>query len=247
VSGVGSITLNGFENNPEFTESGSGIYKAVQGSFNIKGIGAVCVDNITVTEVFEYTIKDSEDNVVFSSGINNAEGAGMYLKYSVDWSSLPEGCYTIELNDGIEYVSECFYVKLEHECTILLTWTNEDSAFGLEYDSLEFTQSLRVLAKLWQPKYTSELKETFVDSKGKRKLLYTRVVKDELLTINEIPEYLHDALAIGINHDSFKIEGVEYVFEETDISPQWRNSSNLAPVLLRVIKKSQNLINSNCG
>lgn len=247
LEGTGSVQLGSFEGQPEITADYSEILKAIQSSLVLKGSDSVCISNLIITEIFEYVIKDSSGNIVYTSINTDVEGSGTFLRYSVDWSSLQEGCYTIEMNDGIEYVSECFYVKLDHDCTILLTWTNQESAFGFEYSGLDFTQSLRIAGKLWQPKYNSDIKETFVDSKGNRKMLYARVVKDQLLTVNEIPEYLHDALSIGLNHDTFKIGGVDYVFEETDINPQWRNSSNLAPVLLRVLKKSQNLINNNCG
>jgi hypothetical protein len=247
VTGTGSIKLSCFESNPIITEASSGIFQATQSSFTITGIGEVCVDNIIVTQAYDYVIKDQLGNVVYTSTPEDVDGSGFYLRYKVNWEDLPDGCYTIEMNDGLEYVSECFYVKLEHECTILVTWTNNESAFGFDYSGLDFTQSLRVPAKLWQPKYNSDIKEIYVDSKGNRQILYARVVKDQLLSVKELPEYLHDALSIGINHDIVKLDGVEYVFEEDEYSPTWRNSSNLAPVLLRAIKKNQNLINSNCG
>ena len=244
---TGKIKLGSFLGQPEFTEDVSGIFKASQSSFTITGIGEVCVDNIIVTQAYDYVIKDQLGNVVYTSTSEDVDGSGFYLRYKVNWEDLPEGCYTIEMNDGLEYVSECFYVMLEHGCTILVTWTNNESAFGFDYSGLEFTQSLRVPAKLWQPKYNSDIKEIYVDSKGNRQILYARVVKDQLLSVQELPEYLHDALSIGINHDIVKLDGIEYVFEEDEYSPTWRNSSNLAPVLLRAIKKNQNLINSNCG
>lgn len=247
VSGTGKIKLGGIEGNPEFTEDVSGIFKASQSSFTITAIGAVCVDNIIVTQSYDYLIKDQLGNIVYTSTPEDVDGSGFYLRYKVNWEDLPEGCYTIEMNDGLEYVSECFYVMLEHGCTILVTWTNNESAFGFDYSGLDFTQSLRIPAKLWQPKYNSDIKEIYVDSKGNRQILYARVVKDQLLSVKELPEYLHDALSVGINHDIVKLDGIEYVFEEDEYSPTWRNSSNLAPVLLRAIKKNQNLINSNCG
>jgi hypothetical protein len=247
VSGSGNIKIGSFEGHPEISEPTSGVYKAVQSGFTITGEGNVCVDNIIVIQAYNYIIRDQLGNVVYTSTSEDVIGSGLYLRYKVNWESLPEGCYTIELNDGIEYVSECFYVKLDHDCTILITWGNNESAFGFEYSGIDFEQSLRVSGRLWQPKYNAEVKDSYVDSKGNRMVLYARVVKDQLLTINEMPEYLHDALSIGVNHDSVKLDGIEYVFEENEYNPQWRNSSNLAPVLLRAIKKSQNLINSNCG
>src|SRR5690606_4520871 len=208
LSGTGKIKLGSFLGQPEFTDDVSGIYTATQSSFTITGIGNVCIDNIIVTQAYDYVIKDQLGNIVYASTPGDIDGSGFYLRYKVNWEDLPEGCYTIEMNDGLEYVSECFYVKLEHECTILVTWTNNESAFGFDYSGLDFTQSLRVPAKLWQPKYNSDIKEIYVDSKGNRQILYARVVKDQLLSVQELPEYLHDALSIGINHDMVKLDGV---------------------------------------
>lgn len=247
LSGIGKIKLGSFSGQPEFANYVSGIYTATQEAFTVTGYNNICIDNIIVTKVYPYVIKDQMGNIVYTSTPEDVDGSSFYLRYRVNWEDLPEGCYTIELNDGIEYVSECFYVKLEHDCTILVTWTNNESGFGFDYSGVEFIQSLRVPAKLWQPKYNSDIKEIYVDSKGNRQILYARVVKDQLLSVQELPEYLHDALSVGLNHDIVKLDGVEYVFEENEYSPTWRNSSNLAPVLLRAIKKKQNLINNNCG
>ena len=63
--------------------------------------------------------------------------------------------------------------------------------------------------------------------------------------IAEMPEYLHDALAIGLEHDDFYVDSEKYTNEETEYLPKWRNSSQLAPSEV-VIIKDQNLKNSSC-
>ena len=61
-----------------------------------------------------------------------------------------------------------------------------------------------------------------------------------------MPEYLHDALSIMIDHTDIKLDGVDIIVQESDYEPNWRNSSLLASVAIAVEEKTQNLINRNC-
>jgi hypothetical protein len=59
-----------------------------------------------------------------------------------------------------------------------------------------------------------------------------------------MPEYLHDSLSVGVEHDNFYVDGVKYINEETGYEPTWRKSSLLAPVEIELVKDEQNLQNS---
>lgn len=252
----GKITVNSFQGNPEFsgndTHEFTGIAKSKNIIFNPGSLGGVfdgAIDNVVVTFIPYYEIRDSDDVAVFT--LEDATGVsaeGETIQYVIDWSEIPDGCYHIYLSDGTtEYNSDCLAKKLLHDCTLLLQWTNDESAYGMNYSGLTFEQSLRVRAKLDRPNYESDKKEVFVYSNGNRRILYTRKKVIETLRIFEQPRYIHDAIALGLDHDSFFIEGVRYVFEDTSYGPAWRKSSQLASVEVNIILDGQNLVNSNCG
>jgi hypothetical protein len=210
------------------------------------GQNFITLDDIEVVEIPAYSIEDTDGNEVFLlPDLTGVTVSGDIIQYEIDWSDIDDGCYQIHITDGvIEYVSDCLSVKLTHDCSILLSWTNDESAYGFDYSNLGFTPKLRVEAKKWHPNYPKE-KNVFKDNAGNRTILKSETSKEEILTISEMPEYLHDALAIGLEHDSFMIDGVEYTNEETEYTPKWRKSSQLAPSEVVVIK-DQFLRNNSC-
>lgn len=252
----GKLILDSIEGKPEFTEDG--VYNVVGfptqidlifiGGKEVIHVFDGCIDAVGARVIPFYQIKDASGAVVFTQTDETGVTAyGNNIQYLIDWTGLSDGCYTIVFNDGIiEYETDQLYVNTEHDCTIQLTWTNNENAYGFDYANLEFTQSLRVKGKKWKPKYSKD-KEVFKDSQGNRNILRSDTSKVEILTLNEAPEYVHDAYAIGIEHDNFEIDSLKYVVEDTEHLPKWRNSSQLASSDTEVIKDSQNLINENCA
>lgn len=206
-----------------------------------------CINNVAPRTAPKYQIQDTEGNPVFTqTDITQTTGSGVNIQYSINWEDIEPGCYKIILEDsGLTYESDCLSMDVSHDCTILLDWTNNDNAFGFNFSDLEFNPKLRVKAKKWHPKYT-KTKTLFKDSVGNRTMLKSDTDKEEFLTVREQPEYIHDALAIGLEHDEFQVDGVKYSNEETEYTPAWRKSSQLAPVEI-VIIKDQDLQNNNCG
>jgi hypothetical protein len=250
---AGKVILDSIDEKPEYTEDGDYEVVGIATSNNLSFIGEEfagvfdgCIDDIKTRLIPFITIKDLSDNIIFEQTDDSiVTASGDNIQYNIDWSDYEEGCYKIYFSyASIDYVSDCLSIKLSHGCTILLSWTNDENAFGLEYDGLNFEPQLRVKAKLWMPNYPKE-KDVFKDNIGNRTILKSETSKEELLTISEMPEYLHDALAIGVEHDDFYIDGVKYTNEETEYTPKWRKSSQLAPSELAVIK-DQFLRNNNC-
>jgi hypothetical protein len=250
----GKLVLDSIAGKPEYTEDGEYEVTGVATSNNLAFIGEEylgdvfdgCIDDVSARIIPLYTIKDLEGNVVFTQeDETGVTASGANVQYIIDWSAIEDGCYQIHFTDGsIDYVSDCLTVKEAHTCTILLSWTNEDNAYSFNYEDLTFTPKLRVEAKLWHPSYPKE-KNVFKDNAGNRRILKSETAIEEILTVKEMPRYLHDALAIGTEHDDFYIDGVKYVNEETEYSPKWRNSSQLAPVEVEVIK-DELLKNNSC-
>lgn len=252
----GKITVPSFEGAPVFNGNGTheftGIAKSKNIIFNPGALGGVfdgAIDNVVVTFIPFYQIRDAEDNAIFTlADQTGVSASGGTIQYVINWEDIAAGCYHISLSDGTtEYNSDCLLLKLEHPCTIQLQWTNNENAFGLEYSDLVFEQTLRVSAKLDRPKFESDKKEVFVYSNGGRQVLYVRKKIIESLRIFEAPRYIHEAIQLGLDHDSFFINGIQYIFEDTSYDPAWRKSSQLAPVEVNVVKNGQNLVNSNCG
>lgn len=202
-----------------------------------------CTDNSIVqefdpSELYQQTVEVSPSENEY----------GNIIKLDIDLSVLNEDSYYFEFTDeGVTYRTEPFFVKLLHECTFELTWSDSGNPYNFQYTDIGgFTQSLRVEAKLGRPKYAYDRNEKFVDSRGNRILTYVRQDKSEILTIAEMPEYCHDALALGLKHSSFQIDGAEYVFEEDEYTPAWRKSSENAPVEVELRRQDVNLVKSNC-
>ena len=140
--------------------------------------------------------------------------------------------------------SECVKVGT-HDCTLLLTATNDDNAFGLNFQDFSFTQSLRVSGRLTNPRYPLDA-EVYKFSNGQRKILTGERDKVEQLQIMEVPEYIHDAISIFLICDTFQINGTTYVKSDSDYEPVWRRTSQLAPVIYDVQKGTQDNENASC-
>lgn len=258
VSGMtqGKLTLQSLSGYPEITEDGEYEYllQAVFDDFIINpgtisgGVFNGCVDDIEVNLIPTYIIKSIDGDVIFTMDSTTGITADRdYIQYQLNWTEIEEGCYYIEFSDGVlTYSSYCFHVKLIHTCSLQLEWTNDQDAFGFNYSGLSFTQSLRVDGKLWKPRFPTEDKEVYTFSDGSKKITYARVYEEKDLTIKEAPDYIHRAIAIGINSDEFYIDNIESVFEDQEYTPTWRNSSNLAPSNVVVKQSVQDLLNSNC-
>ena len=145
-----------------------------------------------------------------------------------------------------DYLSDCFQLADKHECSLSLSWYNIENSFGFIYDS-GFKHFLRIAGKLWKPKRSKEGKELFRYSDGHQKILTAESHKINKLTIEQVPEYIHDAISTGIDHDYFIIGEDHYVATAGDYEEQHRNSSLLAPIEIDVEKNFQPLLrNDSC-
>lgn len=258
ISGItqGKLILESLSGKPDFTEDGEYVVTgmALQETIELRPdyylsemfIG--CVDDIKVQLTPLYRIEDGEGNIVYEQPANESVQAyGEILQYGVNWEDIPFGTYKIKFTDGpLIYASHCLCVG-EYPCSILLTWTNDENAGGFNYSDLDFTQSLRVEGNIGQDFGKSIQNDVFRFSDGSKQVLYTEVDQMQILTIKEMPRYLHRALMLGIKYDHFQINGVEHIVDQDDYQPAWRPSSNLAPVTLTVTPSNEGFINQNCS
>lgn len=148
-----------------------------------------------------------------------------------------------------EYCSECFSLEDEQCCSgeyLTLQWTNNDDGFGFNYTSMPLVHSLTIKGGLRNADYPYD-EDYFNTSSGRFFPVYVDAVKTQEMWVERIPEYIHDALRLGVVHDEFTINGQTYSKAEGGYSPDWDTpNSFLAPVIVKVRKRTQNTKNVNC-
>jgi len=242
VSANGTYTWYGMADatSLQFTPNGAS-YELSLDAVTLYEMGTVGID-----------IKDSDDVTIYT------ETDGTSVTYvdteaqiDLDWSTygLTEGeCYTVclvDLSDSSEQETNCVYYD-EFDCSIKLTWTNGNNAFNFNYADFTFVQVLRLVDSIKRnAKYPEESnRPQFSD--GSRSTTYGKSVKVEELQTEFLPEWIHDALRLGVIHQTFTIDSVNYVKQEGDYEPIWDRSSVDAPVILEMAKASQVAANKEC-
>lgn len=150
-----------------------------------------------------------------------------------------------------EYCSECF--TLDNCGTnptkeyLYLEWTNNDDGFGMNYTGVPLIHSLWLRAGLRNEDYPYT-EDYFTTSGGTHFPVYVDSVKTVELWVDDgVPAYIHDALRLGIVHDEFTVNGVEYTKGDGGYSPDWDTpNSFLAPVIVKLREKYQDTRNENC-
>jgi hypothetical protein len=251
----GKLQINGFSDNISIDVTGNYTFYSKSIGVNLSLVPSIYLGNmfngsIEIVSLYElptYEIREKgTDTLVYEFDGTNAVATNGYAVCEIDWSLL-DGCYYLKLNaSGVDYYTPTLKVTDNIDCTLLFSWTNNDNAFGFEFIDTLFNPIWRGVAKVWKSNYEADKNEYYTDSKGTRIALYVRSVKKKLLTINEVPEYIHDALRLAVKSDNFFVDGIQYVVEDGDYQPTWRNSSENAPVELEIIPYTQNTINTNC-
>ena len=226
----------------------TGTIEAVIGGANVSLISSVTMVVPTVVNVWKTV------SAIFETDASYEQIAAYSFWHigfptALDFNIYFDDIILMEYDDTVR-CSQLFNIQVEHPCTLNLQWWNEKNAFGFGYESVilinyyktHFFQSLRVAAKLRSPKYPSE-RVIYKDSKGERQMVYADREKTIELVIEDQPEYIHNAIAVALSHDTFTVDGVEYVSVEEAYQPANRKSSVLASVIVELTKKVQNLIN----
>lgn len=149
-----------------------------------------------------------------------------------------------------EYCSECFTLD---NCGVAptkeylyLEWTNNDDGFGMNYTGVPLIHSLWIKGGLRNADYPYT-EDYFTTSGGTHFPVYVDAVKTIELWVEDVPDYIHDALRLGVVHDEFTVNGVEYSKADGGYSPDWDTpNSLLAPVIVKLREKYQDTRNENC-
>lgn len=145
-------------------------------------------------------------------------------------------------------LSSCISIAESHDssnlfgCNMLFTATNNSNALGFNFEDFEFTQRLRLFAKIRNATHQDE-SEYYIDSSGLKSLTYLNTEKVIELQVYEVPEGVHDALHAMMRLNNFQIDGVRYNMVG-EYSPNWRKSSAKAPVIVQIAKAQQDRFNT---
>ena len=178
-----------------------------------------------------YQINDS----VASNPIEVYYRGNLCMVKILDWALLgiAYGCVQIKIKEAVTpfntWTSSPLDYRESHECSLLLSWTAGEDMFGFNH-VLDFTMYLRIKAKLWHPRYVYDDEEQYTNSEGVTNQIYAYTYKLYEFVTEHLPEYVHDALRIGLIHSDFYVDSVRMTKDEGDYSPQWNKNYNLSSV-----------------
>lgn len=150
-------------------------------------------------------------------------------------------------NNGLR--TDCFKIAESHECTVKLSGTNLDNAFGINFASNFYNPFVRVQGQLRTPTYEDD-SEVEEDSLGVNRMIYFNSNKIYTLHLYQLPEYLHDFIRLLKGYDTFLIDGEQYFPTDKGYKPDWVVESNkvldLANVEFNVKQKTELNKNKYC-
>ena len=187
----------------------------------------------------EYFISNYTGSFRFDFLVDN-QHAGDAATISIDNVSM--GIYECDVS------SECVSIADEWPCTKLMRWigSQDGPAYALGFDwedGLSF--SLRLDMLLRKANYEEEV-EDFIDSRGHRSIFIGSSSKTYEVFIDEVPEYIHDAIRIAKLSDYFLIDNVEYRPLKGKYTPEWKDELKWAQSRFEVYLQDENIKNTNC-
>lgn len=198
---------------------------------------------------------DSEGAVV--DEINRTEGlnGNQIFKRSMSIpAEVPEGCYNVRLTNtcnDTEYFSQCLKMYTSLNCgndkfNLQLKWRNPNDAFGFDYTTdTAYYNWIRVFGRLKHPEFPDDT-EIFTKSDNTNDFSNARVQKSWLVSLNDLPEYVHNAIATARRNKDFQIDGVPFVVADGSYTPAWRKSTELAVVEFRAFDQSFDGVMNSC-
>jgi hypothetical protein len=169
-------------------------------------------------------------------------------------AEIPTGCYNIKLTnscDAAEVYSQCLTFKESIPCTkgffnLQLKWRNPNDAYGYDYETdTTYYNMVRVFGRLKHPEFPDDT-EIFTESNNTNSFSNARVQKSWLVSLNDLPEYVHSAIALARRNKDFQIDGVPFVVADGSYTPEWRPTYELAPAEFRAFDQSFAGVMNSC-
>jgi len=135
--------------------------------------------------------------------------------------------------------SECYHVK-DLDCEAELTWDNDTNAFGHAY-STGYTNRMYIEGRLLNGKIVSLAHDERKGVDSYQRSFFSNGRKVEELAIDAIFPAAHQAIAVGLMHRNFYINGVQYV-KIGEYEPDYGDTAEIASCVVEVAKKDQRYI-----
>lgn len=118
----------------------------------------------------------------------------------------------IQFSEASElYKSDCIDIAEEHECTKLITYSNNSDFAGIVYDGISPVPEfhLRVPAMLFRATRPEE-QEVHPLSNDEWLRVWSRMTKKMRLELGFMPDYMHEKLQLILMHDNVEIDGLSW-------------------------------------
>lgn len=208
----------------------------IDGSFHFTSEG-VSDPQLTVDENGHYSFDFTaiNDTIVFYLDTPNSYAVldNVYIRLAEEAVFTQDKC------------TPCLCLEDWSDCTRLFSWTNDDDAFGIDYTTEEFIQYMRLGAEVRFSGFPTQ-RTNYIDSNGTNRLVVGSVREEEELYIEPAPRYVHQALAVALNHDHFYIDDVEYNLAEGQYEPTRDRTTLLQEATVPVEITTQDNYNANC-
>lgn len=164
--------------------------------------------------------------------------------------------------------SEKYCLEATYPCTLLFEWSNlqgtAQNAFGFDYTNFSWQQKMRMFAGVGSPQYPLRIDKMKINTNGGSKVQRAMINRDYIISMRKAPQYIHEALRIGLKHDVFTItgsntsgtffqdkqfyqgEGAEYEIQWSDQDKEKHNPA-LAPARATITENALNLSNQACS
>lgn len=124
-------------------------------------------------------------------------------------------------------LTECLDIQTTHDCTLLLSANNNDDAFDFNYTAdSTFTKYLRVGGRMDVNGYPEE-KEVYLFSDNTRATMFSRTETERIVILGDAPDYIHAAVRVFRLHDTFKIDGTQYVCDQGEAYNHRRRKTSI--------------------
>lgn len=217
-----------------------------------------CIEGLELYEYCQVTAKltDSEGNEITDFLVTDKDSGAVVISGQPGELGLEDKeCYKIKVYDctlgggpsTLPYYSNCITYIEEADCSLLfLKWRADTNAFGFDYTSVNDYNNAWAKGKLKHPVFPG-MTTNMLSSTGVTTKTYSRMQKVYKLTLNDLPDYLLESIAAGLLHSEFLVDGTQYVlYEAQDITPEWRNSNELAPVEVQLVLATYDKQMANC-
>lgn len=204
-------------------------------------------DNVTISTIDTYEVLDvyyfallnkyvaeidrvsSVQNIEVTLNIDTGIPYDIY-EAVLDWSEIGVGTWQVKIESVVDeettitYVSEWQSVKVSHEQTHLLQWSQSTQDVGIDY-STGIVNQMRVPSYFYK-RFVSGDQNSYQDGDTVEKV-GSKNRRNARFEITSSPAWLHEKVCLALSHDLFTINGVEHQSSEL-YEPEYKDLFSLA-------------------